>query len=286
MIEQFEPYLKNLPVIPEVAARILSMAEEHAEISFKELERLIMVDPGLTAKILKIANSALYARQREIKSLQTAITLLGFRNIRRLVLLVTAAKAFARFAATRFYQVFWRHSLLSAFFARSIALRTGRQEAAEECFLGALLHDIGQVALHNADADKYRPVLDLLEAGLEPVEERETALYGVNHREVGAAILEKWNFPDLFTDLAREHQSLTITSPHQELIILVGIADILAESARVGSLGTRKAELLAGLLPRSPLKESDLEYYRTRFLADLGQDPLVRESHSLFGILS
>jgi HD-like signal output (HDOD) protein len=106
----------------------------------------------------------------------------------------------------------------------------------------------------------------------------------VNHREVGAAILAKWNFPDLFTDLAREHQSLTITSPHKELIVLVGIAEILAESARV--LGARKAELLAGLLPHSSLTGSDLEYYRTRFLADLGQDPQVRESHSLFGILS
>ena len=92
-------YLKNiynLPVIPEVALKVMNIAESGLDISFTELESIIKVDPGLSAKILKVANSALYARRSEIKSLQTAITMLGFKNIRSLILLVTASSFFQK----------------------------------------------------------------------------------------------------------------------------------------------------------------------------------------------
>ena len=114
-MEQYEKYLKNLPVIPDVAAKILTIPEDAKNISFKELEELIKIDPGLTTKILKVANSALYARQREITTLQMAITLLGFKNIKSLVILTTASNVFAKQSKTEFYKEFWKHSVLTAF---------------------------------------------------------------------------------------------------------------------------------------------------------------------------
>ena len=66
MGDQYLDRIRDLPVMPEVAAKVVNLTEGKLEISFKELESIIKVDPGLTAKILKIANSALYARQREI----------------------------------------------------------------------------------------------------------------------------------------------------------------------------------------------------------------------------
>ena len=155
MVGNYEQYLKKLPVIPEVATKIMSIAEEKLDISFKELENIIKMDPGLTAKILKIANSALYARQREITSLQMAITLLGFKNIKSLVMLVTASNTFAKYKKTEFYQFFWKHSILTAFFAKHISLRCNKKELSEEVFLSAILHNIGQVALFNSDQEKY-----------------------------------------------------------------------------------------------------------------------------------
>ncbi len=86
--------IRDLPVMPEVASKILGLGRGAGEISFTQLEEIIKVDVGLTAKILKIANSALYARQREISDLRTAITMLGFKNIKTLVLLVTASGLF------------------------------------------------------------------------------------------------------------------------------------------------------------------------------------------------
>jgi hypothetical protein len=96
LVNDYIEQLKDIPVMPEVAAKVARLTEDRLEISFRELETIIKTDPGLTAKILKIANSALYARQREIKSLQMAITLLGFKNIKSLVLLITASGFFPR----------------------------------------------------------------------------------------------------------------------------------------------------------------------------------------------
>ena len=86
--------IKDLPVFPQVAIKILQIQEENIDISFKELESIILLDPALTAKILKVANSALYARQREITNLQQALTLLGFKMVKSLVLLVSASNIF------------------------------------------------------------------------------------------------------------------------------------------------------------------------------------------------
>jgi putative nucleotidyltransferase with HDIG domain len=284
MSEEFDRYLKTMPVIPEVAVKILSIAEDKLDISFKDLEEIIKVDPGLTAKILKIANSALYARQREIKSLQMAITLLGFKNIKSLVLLISASGTFSRYKSDAFFQYFWKHSILTAFLSRHLATRCNRKEAAEDCFIAGLLHDIGQVALYNADPDRYQPAVKILVEGKKLVEEIEESVYGANHRDIGASLLAKWSFPDFYVDTAREHQSLNITSAHKSLIIIVSIADLLAEIIHSGPSGSDSRQLLQELCRRADLKDEDIQYYSTNFMSDLQADALFRECRSLFGI--
>ena len=284
MMTGYEQYLKNLPVIPAVAAKILSMTEEKLDISFRKLEEIIKTDPGLTAKILKIANSALYARQREIKSLQTAITLLGFKNIKSLVILITASGTFSRLAREKFYTFFWKHSLLTAFYARHIALRSGKKEMSEDCFIAGLLHDIGQVAFFHTDPERYRQVVTHLLAGKTGVEGLEEMLFGFTHRTFGAALLQKWSFPDVYVDAAREHETLNVTTPYKNLVLIVTAAAIFAELSRIGSLEPDQQELLNLVLPRIGLNAADSEYYRQQFLADLESDALFRESGALFGL--
>jgi len=284
MVEDYEKYIQGLPVMPEVATKILSMTEDKLEISFRELERLISTDAALTTKILKIANSALYARQREIKSLQIAITMLGFKNIRSLVLLVTASQNYAQLGREPFYQFFWSHSVLTAFCARLVAGRSGHKDIAEECFTAGLLHDIGQVALFNSSPPRYQPVLDVLVAALEPAEPLEEKAFGVNHRAVGGALLARWSFPQAYVDAAREHESATVSSPHKSLVLCVAAADLLSERQRAQTLGPGKQALLQELASQAGLKAEDLEYFRTRFAADLNRDPLFRESRALFAL--
>jgi putative nucleotidyltransferase with HDIG domain len=284
MVNDYEKYIQSLPVMPELAAKILSMTEERLDISFRELEKLISTDAALTTKILKIANSALYARPQEIKSLQMAITMLGFKNIRSLVLLVTASQSYAQLSRQPFYQFFWNHSVLTAFCARHVAGRVGHKGIAEDCFTAGLLHDIGQVALFNSSPPRYQPVLDVLTAGAEPAEPAEEKAFGVHHRTVGGALLARWSFPQVYVDAAREHESDSVSSPHRSLVLCVSVADLLSEKLRVTTLGTGKETLLRELAARAGLHAADLEYYRTRFSIDLDKDPLFRESRTLFAL--
>jgi putative nucleotidyltransferase with HDIG domain len=284
LVDRYEPFLKNLPVMPDVAARILSITEDRLDVSFRELERIVKVDPGLSARILQIANSALYARQREIRNLQTAISLMGFKNIKSLVLLVSAATAFRRMEHSGLYRFFWRSSIVSAFLARDIALRCSRKENAEEAFLGGLLHDIGQFALFLADPGGYEKILAKVQArqGLFCTLEREH--FGVEHREIGAYALEKWNFPELFVDAAREHDSLTVHSAHRNLVMVISAASLIGAGFELGFLPAEKEAMLREILSRLDLGPRDLEYFRTSFLTDLHQDPLFRECQGLFGL--
>ena len=283
-LKKYEKFLKNLPVIPEVATKIMSMAEDKLDISFKELENIIKLDPGLTTKILKVANSALYARQREIKSLQMAITLLGFKNIKSLVLLVTASNMFLELNKKEFFQVFWSHSINTAFLSKHIAMRTGKKEIADESFLGGMLHDIGQTAFFNTDQEGYLEIIEQSKKDNRRIEEMEEARFGMNHKHLGASILEKWYFPDLYVDLAREHESLNITSKYKTIIIIVSAADLISKILGFGFGSPDKETLFAQLQPHIGLNDADMEYYKNDFLKDLSEDSLYKECESLFGL--
>lgn len=284
MNETFEKYLKNFPVIPEVARKIMSMAEDKLDISFKELENIIIVDPGLTAKILKVANSALYARQREIKNLQMAITLLGFKNIKSLVMLVTASNAFSKHKDSNFYQTFWKHSVVSAFLSKHIALRMNQNDNAEEYFLAGLLHDIGQVALFNSDTAKYENIIKITAEEKKTLETAEEEEYKINHKDLGGSILQKWYFPEQYVDVAKEHISSNITSVHKLMISIISIADIITDNLGFGHITPDSKELLSNLLLYTGLKEEDIEYYTNEYMNDLKKNPLFNECKTLFNL--
>jgi HD-like signal output (HDOD) protein len=256
-------YINNLPVIPEIAIRVMNIAEDGLNISFRELENIIRVDPGLTAKILKIANSALYARQNEIKSLQIAISMLGFKNIKSLVLLVTASSFFHHAKKTKFYNDFWRHSITTAFLGKIFSLHCQKTDIAENVFSSGLLHNIGKTVLFNVDPPKYERLLVMEKEGKEPTEVYEEQLFGINHRKIGAELFKRWNFPDLFIDIALEHNSLNITSPFKSIIIYVTVSSLLTEKFGYGIF--------------TPFNEEN-------YLELLKRDPLFLECHDLFGV--
>ena len=280
---RYERYLVNLPVIPEVATKILSVTDKDWNISFEELENIIKIDPGLTTKILKIANSALYARQREITDVQQAIVLLGLKSIRSLVLLVAASNALRGRNGKEFYRQYWRHSVYSAFLARHLCLRTGMVDSVEIAFLGGVLHDMGQVALFNTDPDSYLRVLAKSSDEFEDLVEQERTAFGIDHRELGALAFTKWNFPDVYVDIAREHGGLNIVSPHKQIIMIISVATILA-NLRGTELSDNDETRLSSFVSRLRLSESDVAYYHSQFRIDVQKEPLFRQCKEIFNI--
>ncbi|OQY33541.1 MAG: hypothetical protein B6241_07605 [Spirochaetaceae bacterium 4572_59] len=280
----YDKFLKNIPIMPDVSTKILSFAEDLAEVSFSELEDLISLDPGLTAKILKVANSALYARQQQITRLQTAISLMGFKAIKSLVILITASNMFQKSALTPFYKYFWQHSLITAFIAKKLSEITGQQRLKEEAFLAGLLHDIGQLALYESQAGGYDSIMEYINQDEATTCKMEISLFGADHLSVGRKIMENWNFPSIYADVAGEHGNANIQSTHKELIVLISIADILTSVLHEIEFSPEVQKYLHPFLLYSGLELKKLNYFQEQFMIDLKEDPLFQECRSLFRI--
>ncbi|MBN2738269.1 MAG: HDOD domain-containing protein [Spirochaetales bacterium] len=264
--------------------KILNLAEESLDISFKELENIIKIDPGLTSKILKIANSALYARQTEIKSLQMAITLLGFKNIKSLILLITASSFFKKHKDSDFYNSFWKHAIFSAFIGKKITIFCQQKELSENVFLSALLHNMGKIALYNYAPELYQKAISEETNEIISLEELEEKYFKVNHKIVGSELFKKWNFPDIFVDTSAEHDSVNITSPFKVIIIYVSVAGLLSDKLGFGFYSEKKDQLLKQLLKHTNLKPEYLDYFENQYLTELQDDPLFIQCQSLFNI--
>lgn len=270
--------------MPDVATKIISYAEDLGEVSFSELEDLISLDPGLTAKILKVANSALYARQQQISRLQTAISLMGFKAIKSLVMLITASNMFQKSAGTPFYKYFWQHSLITAFIAKKLTDIAGLQRLKEEAFLAGLLHDIGQLALYESQPGGYDFIMEYINQDEQATCKQEISQFGADHLSVGRKIMESWNFPSIYADVAGEHGNANIQSNHKELIVLISISDILTTVLHEMGFSPEVKGYLHPFLLYSGLELEKLNYFQDQFMIDLKEDPLFQECKSLFRI--
>jgi putative nucleotidyltransferase with HDIG domain len=285
--------IKDIPIMPQVATKVLQLQEDNLDISFKELEKIILLDPAITARILKVANSALYARQREIKSVQQAITLLGFKMIKSMILLLCASNIYGKnkkkfknipdSLATKSSAIgLWRHLVLTAFVARHIAVKLKMDDKKEDIFICGLLHDIGRVVLLVNQSEIYEEFLKEMaknpDADVLLVEEN---FFGYSHLEVGKIVLGKWNFPEELIDVIYQHHSKNADSPYKKNINIVALANLYARILVNETLSTVDAENKDGYLKTLSLSESDNEYYSTKFIEDVQNEDLYNISAEL-----
>lgn len=287
--------IKDLPVFPQVAIKILQIQEENIDISFKELESIILLDPALTAKILKVANSALYARQREITNLQQALTLLGFKMVKSLVLLVSALNVYSKnvksqqqaTAATvtkTSTAMIWRHSVITAFISKYVATRIKQDDKKEDVFVAGLLHDIGRLIMMIKFKEKYEQYIAYLnQMQYEDIREIEEKIFEINHQDIGKIILEKWNFPDELIDAVAQHHVAQIDSKYKTTVQIVGIANLFAKIIENENLSQSDKELLTAFSKALNITQDDYNYLTGEIVNALQRDELYKMSTSLIG---
>lgn len=196
----------QLPAMPQVVAKIMEIDESNIKVSSDQLQRLVSVDPVLTSKILKLANSAFYARSGGVKSLSAAITLLGFKTIKSLTLLVSSVSVFSgKSTLSDVKKELWIRSVLRALIARMIAEKLGRKSEMEEVFMAALLKEIGQTILYNHDAARYKQVFQdsNFAFDLAKLHNLEKETFGYTSPQVSGSIMRTWKFPDIFINVGQ-----------------------------------------------------------------------------------
>ncbi len=243
-VQELRLRAKKLPSLP-AAVVALNQAVQDDRCTVDRLLGILQKDPPLSASLLRLANSALYAGDGEVRDLKTAILRLGFDAVANLgtgVAVIKTLKGSSRLDAI----ALWRHSVAVGLVARGVSRMVKKHGDAETAFLGGLLHDIGKLALDFCFPDEYTPVLKKVqESGLHHVEV-EKELLGIDHAEAGAILANQWVFPDAIVSMIRDHHA----PPKGEYLPnLINLSDLLVRTRIPNSPAD---ELMVVNLPEEP----------------------------------
>ncbi|MGV8959484.1 MAG: GGDEF domain-containing protein [Stenotrophomonas sp.] len=217
---------RNLPSPPGVALRIIELAQD-PETDIATAADVIALDMALSARMLRIANSPLYASRRRIENLSQALTMLGLNATLQLALGFSVVRALRDgFPTYESHEKIWRRSILCALAARFLGTACGVRRS-EELMLAGLLQDIGILALMQLQPDPYCELVASACANDELLA-REQALLGCTHAAIGARIAEQWNLPHyLVNAIANSEAPGAPEDTFQRCVALSGcVADI------------------------------------------------------------
>jgi len=225
--------LGELPPLPQVATRVIRITAD-SDTSTEQLQNLIRTDQALTSQILKVANSAMFGRMREVSTLTQAILTLGFSTTRSVVLASSVKNLFTRGPAGLQERILWEHALVTALTGSAFS-KAMRFPIAEEVFLAGLMHDIGKSVMFLKFPESYGTMLRQLQEDGGDGLSMELDTFGFDHAMVGEALLASWNLSEGIEVVARwHHDPLQAAVEHQRLVALVALGNQMAFDLQVG----------------------------------------------------
>jgi putative nucleotidyltransferase with HDIG domain len=242
----------TLPALPHVATTALAATRDERA-SAEKLADIIKADVGLTACILRLANSAAFARRTPATTLPSAITTVGLRRTYNILLAARAQQIHGD--AGRHASVLWKHALAVGIAAEDLARRTRRVDPLA-AFLPGLFHDIGRIIFLLVDAPAYEAVLQGLEAGQGDGKTLEREWYGFDHAEAGAELARTWGLDPGQIDAIRWHHAPEQAAVAGDLAALIGAGDALAYAIDAGSGPQTSAGTGLAALGLSPENEA------------------------------
>lgn len=182
-------FVGDLPPLPHVAAQAIAMVED-PDTTAGKLTNLLGQDTALAARVLKIANSAMFSMQREITTLNQAIMVIGFKSLKGIIVAATLRQLNRKFGKPE--QMIWENSAATAIGCHSLTSYL-RKPFVDEAFLLGLLHDLGKLVLVRQIPNEYQNVINATKKGV-PFIDVEQEQLGFAHPLIGALVAKKWNF--------------------------------------------------------------------------------------------
>ncbi len=188
----------TLPSVPAVAAEVMRVSQRE-DCSIDALVRVISLDPVLSGRLLKLANSSAAGNRTPVTQLSRAAMLLGMRSVKLMALSCSIVSAFPQDGRGAVdLRALWRRSVVRAVAARAFALHR-KSPLADEAFLCGLLSQLGRLVLSQTLPKRYAEVVQRA-AGAWPSADDERAVFGFDGAAVGAALLRHWSLPELLCD--------------------------------------------------------------------------------------
>lgn len=193
----------KLHPFPTVAIRLMQQIAQE-QVSFVEVGDLLKTDAAMSASVLRAANSPLFGVRGEIKSISLALVTLGMDRVSLLILTSAMLRLVPGNQPTQVLRPWWRHNLATALFCKHLTVQDMTSEYGYMC---GLMHSVGQLALFQSFPNKYASLIAEAAVHERDLQVVERANFGVDHCELGAALLTKWNIPVEIVDAAAHHHS-------------------------------------------------------------------------------
>lgn len=273
-VEELAAAVGRLPTLP-ASVRAVMDACDTAECDSRDVARLVLADQGLTANLLKLANSAAYGHRRRVTTVTDAVVIMGLSAVRSLAISSHTAQLLERslpgYGMGR--GALWRHSLSVAFLSRRLS--GGAGTAAEEAFVAGLLHDVGKVVLSDALGDAFDELTRAAQSGRCALCDSERDMLGFDHADLGARIAATWGFPERLVEVIGLHHRPEEAASAPDLASCVALADTI-EHALAAGIGPGDIHHLAdpAHLETLAVGETDLCRLITEMAPLLTTDPL------------
>jgi two-component system, cell cycle response regulator len=240
---------QSLPTLPAAALRVLDLSQKQ-DVGMEEFAAAIELDPALCSNLLRTVNSSFYGLSHRISNVRTAVAMLGIYSVKTLVLSISLGNVVNGSGSKSFNRVaYWRRCMYSAAAARVLAVRLLPSHV-DDCFVAALLMDLGTLVLDQVLGQDYLPLHSRAQTHGDLLDIEQQAL-GINHAEAGAILARRWNLPELLAvPMAHHHRPESVES--QALRAVTEVVSLAGRCADVFST-QRPAECIA--IVRATLRE-------------------------------
>lgn len=229
----------EISTLPQVALRVIETAQ-NPDAGAADLKVVVEGDPALSARVIRMVNSAAFGLRTTVTNLHQAISYLGFNQVRNLAMTASVSEIFKKDEQIHGYsrRALWRHLVSVGICARLVAKRHGLA-AFEDAFLAGLLHDIGIILLDQTAHESFVHVIETLDAR-QTLSEIERAVYGFDHCSFGERVAETWRFPESVRGAIRHHH---FAGRHKgaglEIVQCVEIANVVCSIKGITSVGVK-----------------------------------------------
>lgn len=243
--------------------------------SFEDLADIVKTDPALSARLLKIVNSAFYGFAEKVDTLTHALNIVGTDQLTDLALAAIVTSKFQGIPRDLInMEMFWMHCVGCGIASRKIAEHMPGMES-EKMYLGGMLHDIGSLIIFKESPEDAKKILLRCKESGENLFKVEKEVLGYDHAEVGALLLTEWKLPQRLVEVVKYHHAPADAGDYLEETCIVARADALVYEMNIGSSGEPGVpELDPRVSEVVPVSDKELEGLKEEITAQV--DDTVR----------
>ena len=260
--------INDLPSFPAAVQRATALADD-PRASASDLAAVIEVDPALTARVLRVTNSAFYGLSRQVSTVREGVVILGFSAVRSLAVAVCAMKMFKGNNSPWFnHEQFWMHSSCCAIIAHRLTGSANRRET-DETFTAGLLHDIGKIVLDQYAHEDFMLLLATQKAQGTLDTSVEQQMFRTSHAELGQKLCERWRLPSPLCESIGSHHG-TVSATRSRIGMISQVADYICSTNGLPSICGKwrmsppTREIQALRIPPSGIEDANKQFAKIR----------------------